>query len=79
MNFLAIFSRSKNILFKPAEEWDAIEKENNSTSSAIFGYALPYIIAITLASLTITFIQNHVGKRSFAINNYRQNSIDIAI
>ncbi len=56
MNFLAIFSRSKNILFKPAEEWDAIEKENNSTSSAIFGYALPYIIAITLASLTITFI-----------------------
>lgn len=56
MNFIAIFSRTKNILFKPAEEWATIEQEKSSTSSVIFGYALPYILAITIASLTVTFI-----------------------
>jgi hypothetical protein len=54
MNFNAIFSRTKNLLFKPAEEWIIIEQEKNSTASVIFGYALPYIIAITIASLTVT-------------------------
>ncbi|MBI5538446.1 MAG: YIP1 family protein [Bacteroidia bacterium] len=53
MNFKAIFIRSKNILFNPVEEWIKIDQEKSGTTNAIFGYALPYILAISISSLTI--------------------------
>lgn len=53
MNFNSIFARTKNILFNPAKEWITIDKENKGAGSAIFGYALPYIFAIAVSSLTV--------------------------
>jgi hypothetical protein len=50
MDLNAIIKRTTNILIRPAEEWVVIEKENTSKGNVLSGYALPYIIAIALAS-----------------------------
>ena len=67
MNFNSIFKRTKNILFNPAEEWILIDQEKTGSVSALFGYALPFIIANTLTSSTITVISGLVSYSLFYI------------
>ncbi len=50
MDLNAIIKRTVNILVRPVEEWQEIEKENTTKGVVFTGYALPYIIVIALAS-----------------------------
>ncbi len=58
MDINAIIKRSINIIVKPAEEWKVIEQENANKNTALFGYALPYIILVSIAALIGCLIFN---------------------
>lgn len=58
MDINAIIKRTVNIIIKPAEEWKVIEQENANKNTALFGYALPYIIVVSIATLIGCLIFN---------------------
>lgn len=58
MDLNAIIKRAINIIIKPSEEWKIIEQENANKNTAIFGYALPFIIVISAATLVGCLIFN---------------------
>ncbi|OFX37328.1 MAG: hypothetical protein A2X08_02225 [Bacteroidetes bacterium GWA2_32_17] len=58
MDINAIIKRTINIIVKPQDEWKVIEQENANKNTAIFGYALPYIIVVSVATLIGCLIFN---------------------
>jgi len=56
MDFNAIIKRTLNIIIKPDDEWKVISQENTNKSAVLSGYALPYVIAIAIASAAGSFI-----------------------
>lgn len=50
MDLNLLIKRTTNILIRPVDEWQVIEKENTEKWSVISGYALPYIVVIALAN-----------------------------
>jgi hypothetical protein len=56
MNLNEIVDRAKNIIINPSGEWENIVKENPSGKNSIQGYALPFLIAVAVASLIGDFL-----------------------
>jgi len=56
MNINLIIKRAINLIVKPAEEWKAIEQENSSKNSALFGFAFPFIILISASAFAGSLI-----------------------
>jgi hypothetical protein len=49
MDFNAIFTRIKNIIVKPADEWEVIKGEPSDKNTILKNYALPLIILVAIA------------------------------
>ncbi|AEH45720.1 protein of unknown function DUF1282 [Thermodesulfatator indicus DSM 15286] len=45
-----LFTRAKNIIFSPKEEWQVIAQENLTLTDLYFNYALIFIFAVFIAS-----------------------------
>jgi hypothetical protein len=75
MNFNAIIKRTANIIIKPDEEWKVILQENSNKKKAIFGFAIPYIVVIALA----TVIGNYFFSLGFFSKSYIALSFVVAL
>ncbi len=51
MNIKFIFTRVKNLIVSPKEEWVRINNENDTKNEIISGYALPLLIIIVICSI----------------------------
>ena len=59
MDTRLIFNRIKNIISQPDKEWDVIEQDSNGFMYHVKSFAMPCIIALSLAKFINTaFIQN---------------------
>jgi hypothetical protein len=75
MDLSAIIKRTSNIIIKPDEEWQVILQENANKNKTIFGFAIPYIVVIAIA----TAIGNYFFSLGFFSISYISISIAVAL